>query len=66
VASAAVHGQRPAQVIRFFKVDSHRFYNPMIEAPFSEDLNSSSDYLDEFYGKDPFFDFQEEVEKFHE
>ena len=28
---------------------SNRFYDPMIEAPFSE-LDYSSDYLDEFHG----------------
>jgi len=29
--------------------NSHRFYNPMIKAPYSE-LDYSSDYLDEFHG----------------
>jgi hypothetical protein len=28
---------------------SHRYYNPLIEAPYSE-LDYSSDYLDEFHG----------------
>ncbi len=39
---------------------SHRFYNAMIEAPFSEDLDYSSDYLDEYHGRDAYFDSDED------
>jgi len=39
---------------------SHRFYNAMVEAPFSEDLDYSSDYLDEFHGRDAYYDSDED------
>jgi hypothetical protein len=34
----------------------------MIEAPLSEDLEYSSDYLDEFHGRDAFFDFNDDYD----
>ena len=32
----------------------------MIEAPFSEDLDYSSDYLDEFHGREAYYDSEED------
>ncbi len=32
----------------------------MIEAPFSEDLDYSSDYLDEFHGREAYYDSDNE------
>lgn len=40
---------------------SHRYFNPMIEAPFSE-LDYSSDYLEEFHG----FTDEDDKEGFNE
>ena len=42
---------------------SNRFYNPMIEAPMSEDdLDVSSDYLEEYHGKDAYNDGEDQNE----